>query len=164
VIDIAVVTPSFSAGKMHKGSIWVRRSKDRIRRRCLECLTANGVKLELEAFFERFNGKSFRLQVIMPTGSDRTVAQAIVGLVAAPILNAPHSYKQFQGALKTSGAGWRGTPFDYGYEGQAHRRFQAPWSVPVEPMILLKSLGGDFYTYPSTDADENETDSEKSNG
>lgn len=164
MIEIAIVTSSTWARKPRragdtallvtaKGSIWIRRG-EKVRRRCLECLTAAGVRLELEAFFERYKDRSFRLQIVQPKAFDPTIAPAIVSLVPAPVFDASHSYKQFTGKRDLAGGSWRFTPFDYGFTPRTHTNFQPFWHVPPEPMTLLKSSAGDGFTYPSTDDDE----------
>ena len=175
MIEIAIVTTAVlphktrrdtdtdDAFEVRKGSIWVRR-KEKIRRACLECLTPNGVRLELEAFFERFSGKSITVQVIQPKGFDETIAKAIVALVSAPVFDAPHSYKKFTGQRDRAGGAWRFTPFDYGFAGRAHNDFAPAWSVDPEPMILLKSSAGNGFTYPSTDDDEEDETADVRNG
>jgi hypothetical protein len=174
VIEIAIVTTAITTRKtarrdgdtspeIRKGSIWTRRG-DSIRRRCLECLTAAGVRLELQAFFERYSGKTFSLQVILPKDADRSILTAIESLVPAQAFDVPHSYRQFGGRRDKAGCAWRGTPFDYGFVGQLHPDFAPYWAVEAEPMILLKSSAGDHYTYPSTDDDEADDTTHVHNG
>lgn len=167
MIDIAIVTTSRAprAGRIETrtGSVWTK-SDDKIRRSCLECLTPNGVRLELEAFFERFQEKSFRLQIIQPKGFDPEIAEAITALVPAPVFTVEHGYRQFSGKRDKAGGAWRGTPFDYGFEGREHKSFAAFWAIEPEPMILLKSSAGDHYAYPSTDDDEAEDTTHVKNG
>jgi hypothetical protein len=170
LIDVAIVTTSTPSRKTARrandtneseicsGSIWTRR-RGVIRRRTIECKTAAGIRLELEAYFERLMGKSLRVQVIQPVYGDEAVAKAVASLVPSPIHQAPHGYKQFSRSKKfdkESGV-WRFTPFDYGFESQVHIHFRPDWYVEPEPMPLLRSAAGHF-TYPATDDEIEETD------
>lgn len=136
------------------GSIWLRFPSGKIKRRTIECVTAAGIRLELTAFFERYMGRNLRIQVVEPIYADVAVAPAIVSLVAAPIFAAPHGYSQFLRAR------WRKdgfTPFAYGQTGAVHLAFRPHWYVKPEPPILLKSINGDGFTYPSTDGFDEES-------
>lgn len=135
--------------EVRKGSIWIRRRK-KIARKSIDCLTANGIRLELQAFFERYQTKTIRLQIVEPVYALPDVAPAVVSLVEAPVFKAPHGYSQFLQRKRSF------TVFDYGHEGRLHENFRAHWFVEPEPMILLRSSAGDAFTYPSSDDDEEE--------
>ena len=158
MIEIAIVTPTLylrpnprrdtdTEPVTNLGSIWIKRTSG-IRRRSIESGTPRGVRLELEAFFERYTGKTFRLRVIEPQDSVTGMAEAIVALVAAPVHKSPNSHKRFSGS--------RGDPFDLGFSGRLHKDFAPHWAVPFEQPSLLKSSAGDHYTYPSVTDDEDD--------
>lgn len=167
MIDIAIVTtatpPRRSArrdtddtpAETRTGSIWLRFPSGKIKRRTIECVTAAGIRLELQAFFERYMGRNLRVQVVEPIYADAAVAPAIVSLVAAPVFEAPHGYSQFlRGRYLKDGF----TPFAYGITGQWHGDFRPHWYVEPERPSLLKSINGDAFTYPSTDGIDDEND------
>lgn len=162
MIQIAIVAPvdrsdvnKFGRGsEFYKGSMWTA-TKKRIRRRCLESLTPAGVKLELSAFLERFMGKSIALQVVCPLHTNKPIAAAIAELLPhVPVHVAPHGYKKFGAQRDLASGEFRFTPFRYDFHSREVTNYTPHWYEPPEPPILLKSLGGDFYTYPSTTDDE----------
>ncbi len=168
MIDIAIVTTAIrprktarrdndeDATETRTGSIWIKRG-DKVRRKTIESVTAAGIRLELMAFFERYLGRTFRLQIVEPIYADRKVAPAVVELAAAPVFCAPHGFKQFvRSKFKREGF----SPFSYGHVGELHVGFRPPWYVEPEPPILLRSSAGDGFTYPASDdtSDTKESD------
>lgn len=166
MIQIAIVAPAItrhsgnkSGTDYRKGSFWTLRKRGP-RRRTLQSTTAKGCKLELSAFLERYKGRSIGVQVICPLHADRAVAAAVLELLpSTKIHDVPHAYTKFIGKRKSNEPTiFRFHPFEYGFESTAFPNFQPHWYVAPEPQNLLKSLSGDFYTYPSTTDDEGEND------
>jgi hypothetical protein len=157
VIRIAIVAPvdrfdKPPAGPFHKGSIWVSRRQLVHRRHCLECLTPAGVRLETSALLERFLTKRIEVFVVCPTNANAPMAKTLAELVPeAPVFAVDRSYKYFSAHRSRNGKDLEGAPFRLGLRGHKFERFEPAWYEPPPPPILLKSLSGDFYTYPSTD-------------